>query len=448
MKNLIVCIGICLFVSLSFGTTRRVPAQYSTISAAMNAASSGDSIIVAAGTYNEKVIYKANGIKLIGEGADVTTINGGGGVTISTSVSGLDTSTWLYGFKVTGGTGGYDGEGGGLRMWNQQLTVKNCIFTGNTANEGGGLYLERSSSLIESCLIYGNTAEQRQSTGGTGGGVYTFSDFGPYDPVVRYNTIINNDAQGNGNFIMGGGAIAFQKTNGVAIGNLIENNKAKYGNGGIAVMFASGSSPVVAISNNVIRNNDSVGVEVRYAGAADIHINYNQIVGHQYGVRYTYWTSGVLDATNNWWGAASGPYHPVLNPSGTGDEVKDTVKSAVHSINFNPWLTDTSLVAVEERAKLSELPYKLSRCWPNPFLHKTSVRLETKFWVLVSAVVYDVTGREVKCIMRESPKRAGVYEISWDGKDAMGRAVSPGMYFFRMKVNNTSKTVKVVMLER
>ncbi|MDD5528920.1 MAG: T9SS type A sorting domain-containing protein [bacterium] len=442
MKKIMLVFVVLTMASLCFGTVRRVPSQYSTIQAAMDICAEGDTILVAKGTYNENVVYDVNRVQLISEsGADSTEIHGTGGVTISTTVSGLDVSTLLYGFKVTGGTGGYDGEGGGLRMWKQNITVRKCIFTGNTANEGGGFYLERSDAVIESCLIYGNVAEHRQSTGGTGGGVYTFSDFGPYYPIVRYNTIINNDAQGNGNFINGGGAIAFQKTAGTAIGNYIANNEAKYGNGGIAVMSMAGVYDII-ITNNIIENNDSVAIDVRYAGATNMHINDNEITGHQYGLRYTYYTNGVIDATNNWWGAESGPYHPTLNPSGTGDEVKDTVKSSVHSIDFDPWKHSIAV----ETVKPLELPYTLSTCWPNPFVHQTSVKLDARYWVLVSAIVFDITGREVRCIMNNSAKSAGSYNISWDGKDRYGKQVSPGMYFYRVKVNNTSKTMKVIMI--
>ncbi len=38
-----------------------------------------------------------------------------------------------------------------------------------------------------------------------------------------------------------------------------------------------------------------------------------------------------VDATNNYWGAQSGPLHPSLNPSGAGNQVSDGVL-------FNPWL--------------------------------------------------------------------------------------------------------------
>ncbi|MBN1318166.1 MAG: right-handed parallel beta-helix repeat-containing protein, partial [Anaerolineales bacterium] len=41
-------------------------------------------------------------------------------------------------------------------------------------------------------------------------------------------------------------------------------------------------------------------------------------------------TGGPLDAEENWWGDATGPYHATANPSGAGDEVGDNV-------DFIPW---------------------------------------------------------------------------------------------------------------
>jgi parallel beta-helix repeat protein len=59
-------------------------------------------------------------------------------------------------------------------------------------------------------------------------------------------------------------------------------------------------------------------------------VNYNNIVANaEYGVS----NEGVevVNAEYNWWGNASGPYHPTANPGGSGDPVSDNVY-------FDPWL--------------------------------------------------------------------------------------------------------------
>lgn len=39
----------------------------------------------------------------------------------------------------------------------------------------------------------------------------------------------------------------------------------------------------------------------------------------------------VIDAENNWWGDATGPFHPGTNPAGAGNAVSDNV-------DYRPWL--------------------------------------------------------------------------------------------------------------
>lgn len=64
-------------------------------------------------------------------------------------------------------------------------------------------------------------------------------------------------------------------------------------------------------------------------GNSNTIIQCNDIYGNtQYGV---YNATGVnTDARFNWWGSASGPYHPALNPSGTGDRISD-------DLWYSPW---------------------------------------------------------------------------------------------------------------
>ncbi len=86
---------------------------------------------------------------------------------------------------------------------------------------------------------------------------------------------------------------------------------------------------VHTIQGNIFTMNDT-GVEVR-KGTASITLRDNQILGNAaYGVANI--NSEILDARENWWGDASGPYHPILNALGTGNAVTDGVL-------FEPWRT-------------------------------------------------------------------------------------------------------------
>ncbi|HQG03740.1 MAG TPA: Ig-like domain-containing protein, partial [Thermoleophilia bacterium] len=93
----------------------------------------------------------------------------------------------------------------------------------------------------------------------------------------------------------------------------------------------------VLIQDNVITNN-TVGIQVGLTGGDDaaqygiegIEAHSNEIVGNGIGVKNISMSEDVFDATNNWWGDASGPTH-AGNPAGRGDAVSDNVQ-------YSPWL--------------------------------------------------------------------------------------------------------------
>lgn len=95
---------------------------------------------------------------------------------------------------------------------------------------------------------------------------------------------------------------------------------------------ASGTSVNTLITRNSFEGN---GVGVYCTGGANPVVggstqNGNAFTGNTlYGVQNTTGTL-TLNAEGNWWGSASGPYHPSANPAGTGDRVSDFV-------DFSPW---------------------------------------------------------------------------------------------------------------
>jgi hypothetical protein len=97
------------------------------------------------------------------------------------------------------------------------------------------------------------------------------------------------------------------------------------------VHLVSSVSENSTVSGNVIEDAADSGVRAEQSiNASNVMVTYNSIAQNSnFGVFNN--GSGTMDARNNWWGDASGPYNQQLNPSGRGDNVSDNV-------NFQPWL--------------------------------------------------------------------------------------------------------------
>lgn len=99
--------------------------------------------------------------------------------------------------------------------------------------------------------------------------------------------------------------------------------------------------PVVNIQNCEIHHSASRGVLFNFDSATvptPPIFQYNHL--HDTAeVALANWNGPVLDARNNYWGHASGPYHATQNPGGQGDDVGD-------NILFYPWLSSPQEGAV------------------------------------------------------------------------------------------------------
>jgi uncharacterized repeat protein (TIGR01451 family) len=85
-----------------------------------------------------------------------------------------------------------------------------------------------------------------------------------------------------------------------------------------------------------IHHNVASGIGSDNSGGQPV-VAYNQIEGNTSGLANMYPASPV-DARDNWWGHATGPYHPTLNLSGQGQAVTDGVL-------FQPWLGTYNWIA-------------------------------------------------------------------------------------------------------
>ena len=144
-----------------------------------------------------------------------------------------------------------------------------------------------------------------------------------------------------------------------------------YSPGGIGF----GINCLALVESCTVTDNWGGGIEFSYGESTVVrHCNIMGNRGVGVGNGGQAWNT---DARYNWWGDASGPYHPTLNPSGRGDTVSDYV-------DFDPWLTGP--VGVDETPDASRLTQNAGAS----ILHGASGVARD-----ASCVVYDITGRRV-----------------------------------------------------
>jgi hypothetical protein len=114
---------------------------------------------------------------------------------------------------------------------------------------------------------------------------------------------------------------------------------------------------------------------------------------------------------------------------------------------------DTGVSAEISREVLSPkalLPkaFALSQNYPNPFNPSTTIAYDIPEGdnIQVQLKVYNMRGQLVRTLVEET-KSEGSYQIQWDGSDNYGRRVSSGVYFYRIKAGEFSKTRKMVILK-
>ena len=84
---------------------------------------------------------------------------------------------------------------------------------------------------------------------------------------------------------------------------------------------------------------------------------------------------------------------------------------------------------------------------PNPFRLSTSLRFELSQAAPVRLEVFDVRGARVVVLASGTTFPAGGHAIAWDGRDATGRIVPPGVYLVRLEAGGKAWTGRVARLE-
>jgi len=358
-RALAILLALALVLSFSVVATTpvaadtiEVPDGHSTIQDAIDDASSGDTIVVASGTYNETLTIDGFSGLTIRAGSDDQTPVIKGGASVTTSYYGDrdciifvedSTDVVLEGLDIQGenlgsAQGGTNEKSYGVIYDGATGEINNCTVSPNTVDDMGatGIALWEDADLtIDSCTIenYGRIGVFGYAAGrACSGRIYDSTIVGPAyngtdDGLLSYGVevesvdtpvcefeIIGNDIYNHYN-----GAADFAKWASAAI----------YIDGWDQSHDCDYPDSVVEMESNDLYDNEKGIVVVTnaesYAHFNNIQDNLEKGVKSDTG-------DGVppktFDARYNWWGSESGP-------SGAGPGTGDTIST---NVEYSPWL--------------------------------------------------------------------------------------------------------------
>ena len=84
--------------------------------------------------------------------------------------------------------------------------------------------------------------------------------------------------------------------------------------------------------------------------------------------------------------------------------------------------------------------------YPNPFNPVTKLRYTIPKNSLVSIIIYDMLGRQVKTLVNQT-QNAGYASVIWDATNDYGKPVSAGIYLYKIQAGEYIQTKKMVLLK-
>jgi hypothetical protein len=233
--------------------------NHSSIQAAIEGASPGDTIYIGAGTYIENIIIDKN-LTLQGAGAPHTIIDGGASGIVLTIDDNAAVTVAIIDLTITNGALGIDtapgsdvtlnncvvtanvGRGGIVNDFAGTMTLNNCSVTDNFAEiNGGGI------SNIGTLLTLHNTTVSNNTAISKGGGIS--------NGVTSHSKVDLINSTVSGNQADSGGGIWSSSTGEVTLRNCtVAHNRADSKGGGILNVDGT-----VALKNTTVANNLSGG---------------------------------------------------------------------------------------------------------------------------------------------------------------------------------------------
>jgi hypothetical protein len=439
----------CLFAPASATTYLIRPdgtGDFPTIQEAIGAASDGDVIQLADGTYlgdgNSQIMFQGKAITVESQSDNPAVC----GLSAVLFVSGEGRGSVLRGIRVV-----WDySTSANVVCWGASPTFDNCSF--EDCLDSGGVYVNPGAPLLRNCRFSGNS--------------FAMWIEGATDPILEDCTFINNQRG-----IYGSRASVtrcwFENNNGGAVkvqgGTMSFTDCTFVGNhaGSGGAVYVSESSGCHLTRCTFYGNSADMGSAVLSTNQTDVTLD-NCIVasntgsapvachplGHQnvpvlaccdlYGNQAGDWTDCILGQLALRGNLTSNPLFcdPVNNVFTLRTDSPCAAQNSPLCGQIGAWEAACEVPAAVEAVHGTPSSFALSRALPNPFTATTSIvySIPVSLDAPLSLRIHDAQGRLVR-ELANGPVTTGPHVAFWDGCDQQGRPVAAGTYFYRIEWN-------------
>jgi subtilisin family serine protease len=320
-------------------------------------------------------------------------------------------------------------NGAGICILGGALDLTDVVIDGNVQNaaatfmNGGGLFADGATVAIDGVTATGNSAH-------AGGGIQMINS-----PDV---SVANTLVAGNTALIYGGN-VHLGTTTAATLQNLtIADNNCPAGGAGL---YSTGTT--ITVSNTISAFNTGGAAQANgmyIAGAATLTCN--DVFGNDGsgygGVADPTGTGGNIALDPQFCDRGTGDYR--VNPSGPCAPANSGGCGLIGALEASCGGTN----AVED----PQVPvaFRVDQAFPNPFNPMTSIRFALPAAARTSVVVYDVRGRTVKTLVNDNLP-AATHVVRWQGDDDRGRAVSAGIYFYRVTSGDHTAVGRMALIK-
>ncbi len=243
-------------------------------------ANDGDKIIFAAGLNGSIFLSSAlpidKNLTINGPGANILSVEGRSSPTGSRVFSVFTSTVKISDLRIANGFS--SGAGGGITVESGgNLTLNNCVVSGNTAESGGGVIIFNNSTLtITNSTFTGNTSFVE------GGGISN-----------RGGTLTLINSTINGNEAPRGGGVSVENGTATILNSTISSNSTGDSStsnvGGLRIIFNSPQTANVMLKNTIVANNSAsfapiadFGVSIADVGGT-VNSQGNNLIGNTAG---------------------------------------------------------------------------------------------------------------------------------------------------------------------